>query len=59
MYFPRFLNNVSIKTYKPFILSIILDPRFKIVHFKENGLLNFYDNIHRDITKLLKTEYNQ
>src|SRR5262249_33296854 len=38
-------------------LSIILDPRFKLIHFKNNGLLYFYNNILDDVTNILKYEY--
>ena len=45
--------------YKPYILSIILDPRFKLIHFKNQGLLSFYPNIIADITTILRYEYTK
>src|SRR6266566_4463937 len=56
-YFLRKLTNQNFKSYKPYILSIILNPRFKLIHFKEDGLLYFYPNISKDIFGLLKFEY--
>ena len=38
---------------------MVLDPRFKLVHFKETGLLYFYASIESDIIDLLKSEYNR
>ena len=58
-YFPRRLNNLSIKTYKAYILSFILDPQFKTTHFERDSLLYFYPNIERDIIRLFKVEFNQ
>src|SRR6185437_12140106 len=43
--------------YKLYLFSILLDPRFKTIHFKENGLLYFYSNISKDILLLFKHEY--
>jgi len=45
------------KEYKPYLFSIILDLRFKLLHFKEQGLLNFYTTISRDISTIFKAEY--
>jgi hypothetical protein len=59
-YFPVPENitlNILKTYYKPFILNIILDPRFKIIHFKQNGLLYFYNNIEKDIINIFKNEY--
>jgi hypothetical protein len=40
------------------ILSIILDLRFKLNHFKDNnGILNYYAGIVTDITMLFKNEF--
>ena len=58
-YFPRRLNNLSIKTYKAYILSFIVDARFKTTHFKRDGLLYFYPTIERDIIRLFEVEFNQ
>lgn len=56
-YFPRKIIKERLKDYKSFILSLILDPRFKISHFQSNGLLCFYSNIEVDIKALFKAEY--
>ena len=56
-YYPRSLTPNTLQKYKPYLFSIILDPRFKLRHFKEEGLLYFYDSIHRDIITLFKNEY--
>src|SRR3569833_687672 len=45
------------KNYKPYLFSILLDLRFKMIHFKENGLLYFYSNISKDILLLFKYKY--
>jgi len=36
---------------------VILDLRFKLLHFKEQGLLHFYINILKDIFLLFKADY--
>ena len=56
-YYPRKLNSTTIKDYKPYLFSIILDPRFKLLHFKEQGLLHFYTNILKDISAIFKAEF--
>ena len=56
-YYPRKLNSTTIKEYKPYLFSIIVDPRFKLLHFKEQGLLHFYTTISRDISAIFKAEY--
>ena len=48
---------MEFKKYKPYIISIILDPRLKLIHFNDNGLSNFYPNIKNNATLLLKKEY--
>ena len=38
---------------------MILDPKFKSIHFKINSLLNLYSTIKADTINLLKTEFNK
>ena len=53
-YYPQKVTAAILKGYyKPYILSIILDPRFKLIHFKNRGLLAFYPLIINDITLIL------
>jgi len=57
-YYPQKVTPAILKGYyKPYILSIILDPRFKLIHFKNQGLLQFYPTIIDDITTILRFEY--
>lgn len=56
-YYPRSLTPNTLRSYKPHLFNVILDPRFKLRHFKEDGLLYFYDSIYKDITTLFKNEY--
>lgn len=59
-YYPKKVTAAILKGYyKPYILSIILDPRFKLIHFKNQGLLSFYPNIIDDITTILRYEYTK
>jgi hypothetical protein len=57
-YFPQKVTAGILKGYyKLYILGIILDPRFKIIPFKDKGLLAFYSTIVEDITTILRYEY--
>jgi hypothetical protein len=56
-YYPQIITPTEVKKYKAFIISIILDPRLKLNHFEENGLLYFYPNIKNDVITMLKFEY--
>ena len=56
-YFPRRITPSNIRSLKIYILTLILDPRFKIIHFQENGLLSHYKNIYNDAIGILKFEY--
>ena len=59
-YYPQKVTAAILKGYyKPYILSIILDPRFKLIHFKNRGLLAFYPLIINDITLILQYEYTK
>ena len=58
-YFPQHLSSHSIKNYRPYFISIALDPRLKLIHFEEKGLLYFYPGIKDDILALFKSEYNK
>jgi hypothetical protein len=56
-YFPRKLSKLDLIKFKPNLFSIILELRFKILHFKDQGLLSFYPSIIKDILFLFKEEY--
>ena len=59
-YYPQKVTAAILKGYyKPYILSIILDPRFKLIHFKNRGLLSFYPTIIDDLTTILRYEYTK
>jgi hypothetical protein len=58
-YFPKKLTPTTFKHYKPYILSIILDPRFKMMHFNEKGLLHHYSAISNDAIMMLRYEYTK
>ncbi|KAK0384767.1 hypothetical protein NLU13_7245 [Sarocladium strictum] len=58
-YFPRQLKKSNLKDYKPYILSHILDPRFKISHFKDKRVLAFYSTIQEDVKDLLIEDYKK
>ena len=48
---------IVIRNLKLYILALILDPRFKLIHFKNNGLLFHYSNIYNDAINILRFEY--
>jgi len=56
-YYPRKLNLTTIKEYKPYLFSKILNLTFKLLNFKEQGLLHFYTTISLDISVIFKAEY--
>ena len=62
-YFPKKLNKENLKKFKPYILALFLNPRFKLSHFengnngREIGLLYHYNNIEQDVIELIRTEY--
>ena len=56
-YYPRKLNLTTIKEYKPYPFSKILDLTFKLLNFKEQGLLHLYTTISLDISVIFKAEY--
>ncbi len=58
-YFPKPFIPSKLKYYKAYFLTIVLDPRQKLSHFKENGLLYFYPTISNDITAMLRNEYSK
>jgi hypothetical protein len=41
-YFPQKITSNMIKRFRPHFISLVLDPRLKLIHFKEEGLLFFY-----------------
>ena len=56
-YFPRRITSSNIRSLKVYILTLILDPRFKLIHFQNNGLLLHYKNIYNDAISILQFEY--
>ena len=56
-YFPRRIISSNIRSLKVYILTLILDPRFKLIHFQNNGLLLHYKNIYNDAISILQFEY--
>lgn len=59
-YFPAKLTSSTLRNYKPFILSHVLDPRFKLSHFKDGKrVLSFYPLIEEDVKKLLVEEFTK
>ena len=58
-YFPRNLTLNNIRLYKPYIFNVILNFRFKLYHFKEDNILNYYSNIEKDIENLFIEKYNK
>ena len=58
-YFPAELSRSALKSYKPYILSHVLDPRFKTRHFRTDRLFYFYSTIEEDVKSLLIKEYNK
>jgi hypothetical protein len=56
-YFPRRITSLNIRSLKLYILALILDPRFKLIHFKNSGLLFHYSNIYNDAIGILRFEY--
>ncbi|KAG5654804.1 hypothetical protein KAF25_002876 [Fusarium avenaceum] len=57
-YFPTELTYLNLKDYKVFLFSIILDPQFKTIHFRPQGLLYHYPTIEEDVKNLFIQEYN-
>ena len=59
-YYPRKVTATILKGYyKPYILGIILNSRFKLIHFKNKSLLSFYFTIIEDVTTILRFEYTK
>jgi hypothetical protein len=58
-YFPRRLTGNSLILYKPYILAIVLDPRFKTALFREGRQLCFTATTESDVVRLLKAEFIQ
>jgi len=56
-YYPRRITPSNIRSLKLYIITLILDPRFKLIHFQDNGLLLHYKNIYHDALSILKYDY--
>ena len=56
-YYPRKITTTNLLKFKPYLLAILLDPRLKLIHFQNDGLLYHYSKIEADVTGLLKQSY--
>lgn len=55
-FFPRDFSRSDFEKHKPYILSMVLDPRVKLHHFKKGGLLFNGTDFSGTIVKMLTDE---